>query len=516
MAARKRTVVFYPVLLALYPVLYLISVNQAQGKLTSMLRSLVLAGLLGAGLYALLWFVLRSADRAALLASIWLGMFFGYGHVYNLVEGGRVAGVLLGRHAVLLAVWALCGLLAGVWLISSRAPFHNLSLILNVTSSVLVLVLVGQICFVQVRQTLLEQRQRAQDEQRRAERVAIAQTQRGEPLPDVYYIILDGHTRSDMLRMHYHFDNEPLLQLLRDQGFFIADCARSNYTYTVLSLSATLNMQYLQTLAPDLATAQGDAWSGDDGQYLRHSLVRRKFEEMGYRYVAFESGYPPYEARDADFFFARPISWQERWQTLDPFEELVLNTTLLRAPIERSGGLTHLGGEMISPNELQYRRIQYTLDTLESLPELPGPKFVFAHITSPHPPYVFAADGSFHFWPEEQKEEGCLAAVQYLDGRIAEIVQSIRAQSDPEPIIIIQGDHGIDGQTRLEVLNALYLPCAEQPAPYATMSSVNTFRIVFDACFGEHNGLLEDISYSSVWGQLTQFEVSPPQCSAKP
>lgn len=516
MITRPRGVIFYPVLLALYPVLYLISVNQAQERLMSMGRSLLLAGLLGVGLYGLLWAVLRSAGRAALLASIWLLLFFGYGHIYNLVEGWRVAGVLLGRHTVLLAVWAFFGLLASIGLLRSRSAFTNLSRILNFVSLGLVLLLIGQIGFVQGRQALAEQQQRMQRQAQRAERLAVQQRTE-KSLPDVYYIILDGHTRSDMLRVHYQFDNAPLLQPLRQQGFYIADCARSNYTYTALSLSATLNMQYLQTLAPDLATAEGDSWSGEDGHYLRHSLVRQKFEEMGYAYIAFESGYPAYEAQDADFFFAPPTDWRERWQTLNAFEGLVLDTTLLRAPIERNGGLTDWSGEMISPDEIQYRRIHYTLDQLARLPaDLPGPKFVFAHITAPHHPYVLAADGSFRVWPEEQKHEGYLAAVTYLDGRIAQVVEEIRTQSDPAPIIIIQGDHGIDGQTRLEVLNALSLPCAGQPMLYPTLSSVNTFRVVFDACFGEQNGLLEDISYSSVWGQRTQFEVSPPECFVEP
>ena len=36
----------------------------------------------------------------------------------------------------------------------------------------------------------------------------------------------------------------------------------------------------------------------------------------------------------------------------------------------------------------------YALNALDEIPELPGPKFVFAHLLMPHPPYVIDADGS--------------------------------------------------------------------------------------------------------------------------
>ena len=37
----------------------------------------------------------------------------------------------------------------------------------------------------------------------------------------------------------------------------------------------------------------------------------------------------------------------------------------------------------------------YALDRLDEVASLPGPKYVFAHLVTTHPPYVHNADGSY-------------------------------------------------------------------------------------------------------------------------
>lgn len=61
--------------------------------------------------------------------------------------------------------------------------------------------------------------------------------------PDIYYIVLDGYGRADVLEELYGHDNGPFLDGLRDRGFYVADEAYSNYAVTPLSLAGTLNMR---------------------------------------------------------------------------------------------------------------------------------------------------------------------------------------------------------------------------------------------------------------------------------
>ncbi|MGE3513254.1 MAG: hypothetical protein AB7N65_30715, partial [Vicinamibacterales bacterium] len=74
------------------------------------------------------------------------------------------------------------------------------------------------------------------------------------PRRDIYYIVLDGLGRPDVLHDVYGLDLEPLVATLRGHGFYVADRARSNYGQTFLSLASTLNMADLDSLATALGS----------------------------------------------------------------------------------------------------------------------------------------------------------------------------------------------------------------------------------------------------------------------
>src|ERR1035437_726347 len=67
--------------------------------------------------------------------------------------------------------------------------------------------------------------------------------------PDVYYIILDMYTRADILRQVHKYDNSPFIQQLTAKGFYVGSCSQSNYGITTLSLSSSLNMDYLESFS---------------------------------------------------------------------------------------------------------------------------------------------------------------------------------------------------------------------------------------------------------------------------
>ncbi len=104
-----------PLLFAIFPVLSLLGHNiieiAPEEGLRALLISVVLVGLV--------WLVARAISRwtwgrAALVATLFAGLFFSYGHVYALVENASVLGFRVGRHLFLGPLWA--GLfVAGVW-----------------------------------------------------------------------------------------------------------------------------------------------------------------------------------------------------------------------------------------------------------------------------------------------------------------------------------------------------------------------------------------------------------------
>jgi arylsulfatase A-like enzyme len=105
--------------------------------------------------------------------------------------------------------------------------------------------------------------------------------------------------------------------------------------------------------------------------------------------------------------------------------------------------------------------------------------------------------------------------IAYLNSQLLNIIDSLLGKSNPDPIIIIQGDHGatidyqgknIDKSNRLGILNAYYLPPISTGYPtnqlYSTITPVNTFRLIFDVYFNGQYGLIED---RSVVGRQSPF-----------
>jgi hypothetical protein len=137
---------------------------------------------------------------------------------------------------------------------------------------------------------------------------------------------------------------------------------------------------------------------------------------------------------------------------------------------------------------------------------------------------VFGPDGEpthpADFWNEKQQYPAKLYAQGYqnqltfLNKKMIEAVDTILANSDTPPIIVLQGDHGPwlqSREKRMWILNAYHLP-GQADKLYPQISPVNTFRLIFNSYFGGQYGLLEDVSYFSPVPKLYEFSEVPNKC----
>ena len=253
----------HPFLFAVYPVLALLAFNISEVDLSSGLRPVTVALVVVGFLAFILRLVHRDWRRAALSLTIILILFYSYGHIYILLKGVNVDGFYLFRHRTLILIWVGGGFLIlwQVW----RKPINlaTATSMLNVVGLFLLILPSFQLIssFLQSRAS---QAQAAQNTQ-------TLDLEVGNEPPDIYYIILDGYGRADVLKDEYGYDNSDFLNTLRDWGFYVADCSQSNYAQMQMSLASSLNFNYIDALILQRKVAVGKL------QNLVYHLVRTEF-----------------------------------------------------------------------------------------------------------------------------------------------------------------------------------------------------------------------------------------------
>jgi hypothetical protein len=244
--------------------------------------------------------------------------------------------------------------------------------------------------------------------------------------------------------------------------------------------------------------------------FIDHSRVRALLASHGYQTVSISTGYTITDNQTADLYLhPRPV-------VLTDFEGYLLDVTALRLtePLLRTFAL-------LPTSESHRATVLHGFRALEALAEAPGPKFVFAHLISPHPPFVFDGAGSpldspasFTFqdaneFPgsSEDYARQYTGQVKFVNDRLQEVIETLLARSSAPPIILIQADHGSGLLTdlgspqdtcireRFSPFAAYYLPGVDLAAIPSDISTVNLFRIVFNEYFEAGLPLLDDRQY---------------------
>ena len=496
----------HPFIFAVYPILALLVFNLSEVSFSAGYRSLFVSLIAAAFLVLIFRLILHDWRRAALISTLILILFYSYGHVYILLKGINANGLYLFRHRTLIPIWMGLGFFP-IWQTFRKSiDVSAVTYILNVVGLFLLIFPMFQLASFYFQNKISQ----AEAEKNTS---ALSLRVEDEP-PDIYYIILDGYGRSDVLKNEYGYDNSDFLNTLRDLGFYVAECSQSNYAQTQLSLSSSLNFNYIDDLTDRFMSGTDDRAGLD--VLIKHSAVRESLEKAGYKTVAFATGFIATELTDADYYLAP----QRNLGNLNEFEYLLVETTFARL-IQDTNRLDVQN----SGSELFRERTLFALDKLDKLSYIKEAKFVFVHLIVPHPPYVFGPTGGA-ISPNEagttkSEQEGLhyRDQVMYINSRMLEIIPKIIANSTRPPIIVIQGDHGptipSGPQQRMRNLSVYYLPGVEAPL-YSTITPVNTFRMIFNTYFGQNLPLLEDISLHSNYDDPFSYKTISNKCETNP
>jgi sulfatase-like protein len=481
-----RRFAIHPLLIAAFPVLALWSGNLSEVGLGDVWRPLlVVVGITGA-VYGLLALVLRRDHRrAAIVTSGLVAYALLYGHVWNLVNRA------IAEQWILLVIWTLLGAVV-VWLVLRTRYLPETTSILNGLGIILVVV------------ALVPVVNHSFTGQGRADPPDKGDPEVGEVSDrDLYYIILDRYGSERSLKALFDYDNSPFMEDLEDRGFTVAYDSLANYPKTAHSLAASMNLEYLD----DLATPANHASSNWGPVYnlLRDHRLGRVLTNAGVQYVHVGTWWSPTEtAASADVTY--------KYGSSTEFSKVLYYTTIIPGFRAALG----LGGDR-DTRLLKRNSTLYQFDTLERLArqDPKRPRFVFAHITLPHEPYVFAADGSLVTQDMEDDRTRALNytnQVKYANARMRDLFDILLDRPEAErPIVVLQADEGphpvryehlerryewdeatlAELQEKLRILNAYYLP-GSTVIPRRDITPVNTFRMILDEYYGTNLGQLPD------------------------
>jgi hypothetical protein len=421
--------------------------------------------------------------------------------------------ILLGffSHSIFAYAYSLTVLtfLFTIWtvyrfLLKRKFTFHLVYFVINIVSLVSI-VLMSMVTVTQFQKVPFIYYKKALDVIQSKEYVKL--NGKKNPRPDIYYFVLDGYGRSDILKSYYKFDNSEFIDNLKQKGFVVPSNSRSNYPKTVISVTSTLNMNYIDHLTPEI---KNSTFWWLMSPWLDNNLARTSLERIGYTSVSTSTDWSITDNPTTDYYLkSHPI-------ILTDFERYFFGATpakLFQPLLENVSSM---------PTFNAHRRSQLNnFDAMQEIVKIPGPKFVFAHIILPHPPFVFSRDGSplnppsaFSLndakeFPEssEQYREQYVDQVQFLNGRLEPMIDSILENSKEPPIIILQADHGPGMQTdfgsaantclaeRFSTFSAYYLPGMDTAEIPQNVAPVNLFRIIFDHYFDAGLPLLENAQY---------------------
>ena len=241
---------------------------------------------------------------------------------------------------------------------------------------------------------------------------------------------------------------------------------------------------------------------------------------MGYKLIDIPGSYDLSEQTEADLTL--------RGGMLNEFELALISLT----PIPFINSMISGGAiDILDPYAQHRDTVRYQFNKLPNVIAGGGPKVVFAHIISPHPPFVLGPDGN-EITPEQEyslidihySEEyvsGYAGQARWVVNELEKTIGGILQSSRRPPVILVMGDHGpaslwVDFYRRnksfrsydpsviaerMSIFLALYMPPGPGGEVYPELSPVNVFPLIFERCFGEKAILKKDRSYFSTYDE---------------
>lgn len=499
----------HPFLFAVFPLLSFYSYNIKELTLNVIITPVVIAIISTASLLLALNFLLKNRDKSSMLVTLFILLFFSYGHVHNIAGDFNYAigKFNIGTDKFLLPIFVLIFLFGTYLLIKTRRTIQSPTNIINIISIVLVTVSLVNIGLYEFKTDRVSKSVEG-DTNKIGSGSAQINLKKPDTPPDIYYLIFDRYANNNVLKEFFKYDNTEFTDYLTNEGFYVATESTANYPKTHLSLASSLNLKHLTYLTSEVGKNTSD--QKPIFELMENNEVSQSLKSIGYKFVYLGNWWEPTRTNkyaDVNYNFFKTGLEAE-------FGTKFLETTML-SPVIRKVVKKLTWDNKVASSHL------YTFDKLKEMPKVKGPKFVYAHMLFPHDPYLL--DHNCQRLTDrisigdEKEKEAYLNQLICTNKKIKEVVDEILSKSKKEPIIILQSDEGpfVHSEFRgrpglgidwsklsaealsihMQILNAYYLPKVDKSSLRPSTTPVNSFRIIFNEYFKTNLDLLPDKNY---------------------
>ena len=371
-----------------------------------------------------------------------------------------------------------------------------------------------------------------------------------ESRPDIYFLMVDGFGRQDVLKEMFDIDTSGFVAELRRNGFVVADRALGAHPMTWLSLPAIFDQEY-QALPGD---------QGKPATQIRQNAImtggsrtHQILKANGYHFVTAATVWGRFLCDPS------PISEVEDCVNKRPDIDAALQDAYVRyqlvfmtpfLALSRASFLPEAVGAMWeSPRLLEdettvggkaflTRDILNVVDAVQVRDDS-IPLFVFGHMMYSHPPFTLGPKCEFRtrgipnlgaLWPDTRMSGDDVSGYQAgIDCAVMQILELI-SEVDPSAVIVVQADHGpFTEETanpddvadlnekdvrfepfwgRTSVFSAVRLPERCRSSVSDTYAGINTFKVIFDCLAGRPTLQISERSYWAWWGSRVVVDLT--------
>lgn len=257
------------------------------------------------------------------------------------------------------------------------------------------------------------------------------------PHPDIYVVMLDAYPRADSLASVVGHSNDRFIRALAERGLVVSHDARSNYMYTAPSLVSLFDLGQMGEVGRSIRTERHALRPSD---LINRSPALEVLRAAGYSTYASVARWERESLRVADHLCGTG--------PLNEFEVHLIRSSLLGRILDA------VVPEWMAHRDRHIVDEEFSCAVAAAAAQSAEPKFVFAHIGTPHLPIIFGVDGrpapsDVYLDPLEvpsslrrQVDAAYADQLEYVNARTLGVLDAVLGHSDSSDVVIVMADHG--------------------------------------------------------------------------